>query len=141
MVDFPQTKDQTALFEVALPGFHIPVAPKAGKTAPPPSLPPCTDPFASGLDTVLRFDVEHGVLLRHALGQRYDPVTGVRHMDTNPLPEDEPIKARLVPPSGLPEDLEVKLPDPFSVYDTNWPALQEWLVQFNLAHEVPATLG
>jgi adenylate kinase family enzyme len=143
LVDFPLNLAQAQLLEAVLSGFELPAVKKskdpkvkASKLAAPPPLPTRTDPIASGIDCVLRIDAPHELLLKRALGRRFDPVTCVHyHMDSNPPPDDEPIKARLVSPPGS-EGIEAKLPDQFSAYDTEWPALSEWFGQFNLVREL-----
>jgi hypothetical protein len=138
VTDFPQTKAQAELFEALLSGYHAPVVDPStiSKVAPPAPAPPRTEPLASGLDCVFRLNVPHEVLLKRALGHRVDPVTHARyHMDTNPPPMDAAVKARLVPPPGQAEHVAT-LPDVFSTYDNEWPALQAWFAEFDLVREL-----
>lgn len=62
---------------------------------------------------VVRFDIlpeNNEVLFDRARGRRIDPDTGEEyHLTSNPPPDDEIIKERLVPPEGA-EAIESKLP-------------------------------
>ena len=77
------------------------------RVAPPPTpqLPPSevAVKYPSAISAIISLSVDNDSVSRRVLGRCVDPVTGAQyHMDSNPPPDDQAIKARLQRPSDSP---------------------------------------
>ena len=90
---------------------------RPSRLARPPTPPPRTGPFPSGISLILRFQCSTDVCSRRALGRRLDPITNrIYHLDWDEPDMDHVIKERLI---SLPDavDIENKLPEQWSTWE------------------------
>jgi len=152
LVDFPKTYAQAAALEKALSGFQLPTADPSGvpevdkkkrkskrvsAVAPPTEIPALAEkPFPSALTAVLCLLGDNDTFVRRAIGRRFDPETDTHyHIDSNPPPEDEAIKERLVRVPGE-EHIEQELPSMLSAWEEQYSGLQDWLTNFDVQHQL-----
>lgn len=91
---FPRNLNQAQLLEKQLTGYEPPHKQNRSKskrhsrlTTPPPKSEAKEPPKASGIDLIVRLDVEDDVVMRRAVGRRIDPETGnIYHLEYNPPP-------------------------------------------------------
>jgi adenylate kinase family enzyme len=152
LVGFPETQKQAMLLESALSGYVPPEAKIPGppvitsdvelqvpsRIAVPPKPTPRNGPLPSGVDLVLRLDVDNEAATRRALGRRFDPVDNkYYHIERRIPDEDAPVKERLV---MLEDDfdLEAKLPEHFSGYTEHEIDLETWFSDFGTLRSLDA---
>ncbi len=114
---------------------------------------PAAPAVKSGVDLVLRLDVDHESCARRALGRRIDSETGVSyHLESNaPEPEPTGIKPRLIEPTAAAAGAGAedgsggggmwrarKLPDRFAAYDAHSAELQSWFEVFGTLQPIDA---
>eukprot|EP00742_Colponemidia_sp_Colp-10_P006325 GILJ01006779.1.p1 GENE.GILJ01006779.1~~GILJ01006779.1.p1 ORF type:complete len:1812 (+),score=440.28 GILJ01006779.1:171-5606(+) len=148
LVGFPETQSQIRLLEQALSGYVPPeertpsectkLKSIAARIAPPPEVEaPPVQLLRSGIDAILRLDVDNEELLRRASGRRKDPQTGLEyHIEDNPPPQDQLLLETLVPVDD-PANPMATLPDRFAVFDSEKPLFDRWMSLFGFHPDTP----
>jgi adenylate kinase family enzyme len=125
-----RTSNQAALLENQLSGYEPPS--KLQKIrAKRMSRIDIPKPPTSGIDIIIRLEINDELALRRALGRRIDPQTGnIYHLEYNPPPVDQQlINERLI---ALPSDSNAHIQHALAVYTNQRKNIQNFYKPFNI---------